>query len=187
MSADVVERLNLGWDEKWPKTSPDGPVLRTEHGDRWVRFHSLPESKRYADTEAEHAIVLERHHAVLDELGAGRDCFVLSLGHDRDRLARLLSDFHEPAPRLWGTMDTGEDQPDELYVCVLTHPSPALDAVLRTVADDVLGNVTIAPPDLRWLYHPYDGGGDVIAPSPSDRDRISKKFAEWRPRNPEGL
>src|SRR5215203_1796598 len=124
MSADVVERLNLGWDEKWPKTSPDGPVLRTEHGDRWVRFHSLPESKRYADTEAEHAIVLERHHAVLDEL----------------------------------------------YVCVLTHPSPALDAVLRTVADDVLGNVTIAPPDLRWLYHPYDGGGDVIAPSPSDRD-----------------
>lgn len=38
--------------------------------DRWVRFHTLPGSKRYPATEDEYAIVLDRHNAVLTELGS---------------------------------------------------------------------------------------------------------------------
>ena len=35
---------------------------------RWVRFHSLPGSKRYAENEAEYACVLSRHNVVIGEL-----------------------------------------------------------------------------------------------------------------------
>jgi hypothetical protein len=41
--------------------------------DRWVRFHSLPESKRYPDSQAEYAIELDRHYTVLSELDLGSD------------------------------------------------------------------------------------------------------------------
>jgi hypothetical protein len=39
-----------------------------EPAERWVRFHSLPGAKRYADTDAERAEILRRHLAVLDRL-----------------------------------------------------------------------------------------------------------------------
>ena len=45
-----------------------GWVLRGVVPERWVRFHSLPESKRYAESEDEEAEVLRRHLTLLDEL-----------------------------------------------------------------------------------------------------------------------
>lgn len=38
-----------------------------------MRFHSLPDSKRYAESEDEYAIVLDRYNTILDELFAGTD------------------------------------------------------------------------------------------------------------------
>lgn len=63
----------------------------------------------------------------------------------------------------------------------------ALDPLLRQVADDETGGVIIAPPDLRWLYHPYDGGADVIAPSTAERDALAKRFANFLSEQPLGL
>ncbi|WP_425457790.1 DUF3885 domain-containing protein [Catellatospora sichuanensis] len=45
--------------------------MRSRSPDRWVRFHSLPGSKRYPENEGEYGTVLNRHHTVLDQLGAG--------------------------------------------------------------------------------------------------------------------
>ncbi|MEU2259711.1 hypothetical protein ABZ557_05385 [Streptomyces sp. NPDC019645] len=43
---------------------PSGPPLahpfRTTYADRWVRFRSLPDSKRCPESADEHAIVLDR-------------------------------------------------------------------------------------------------------------------------------
>ncbi|GAA1516621.1 hypothetical protein GCM10009677_57390 [Sphaerisporangium rubeum] len=36
--------------------------------------------------------------------------------------------------------------------------------MLRAVTDDEISNVLLGPANLRWLYHPYDGGIDVILP-----------------------
>lgn len=70
------------WQRHWPDCPPVGYKLRTPHQDVWVRFHSLPGSKRYAETEteteAEYAVVLERYNTVLDELFAGGDVYVIT-------------------------------------------------------------------------------------------------------------
>ncbi|MFD9737583.1 hypothetical protein [Umezawaea sp. NPDC059074] len=60
---------------RWPDCPLIGHELRCER-DRWVRFHSLPESKRYPDTEDEWTIVLDRYNTVLDELFTGLDVYV---------------------------------------------------------------------------------------------------------------
>jgi hypothetical protein len=37
------------------------------------------------------------------------------------------------------------------------------------------------------VHHPYDGGADVIAASPEERNRLRDDYLAWLPRNPAGL
>lgn len=60
-------------------------------------------------------------------------------------------------------------------------------STIWVVADDELGNVIISPMDLRWFYHPYDGGADVILPSTADRDRLRDRHRDWLSSQPSGL
>ena len=64
MTDDEVESLTTAWRTRWGE-NPVAYELRDRHADRWVRFHSLPQSKRYAETEDEYEIILDRHHQVL--------------------------------------------------------------------------------------------------------------------------
>ncbi|WP_326702322.1 DUF3885 domain-containing protein [Streptomyces cyaneofuscatus] len=68
MSRNALDALSALWERRWPTPAGDRP-MRLTHPDRWVRFHSLQESKRYPDDEAEYAVLLERHHTLLNELG----------------------------------------------------------------------------------------------------------------------
>lgn len=52
--------------------------LETAHGDHWVRFHNLPDSKRYAEDESEHAVLLDRYSLVLDELFADDEVYMVT-------------------------------------------------------------------------------------------------------------
>ncbi|MGW1610935.1 DUF3885 domain-containing protein [Streptomyces sp. NPDC002285] len=69
MSSDFDgDRLSALWQQQFPKVPPIAHELRAAYSDRWVRFHSLPRSKRYPETEEEYAIVLHRYNTLLDEL-----------------------------------------------------------------------------------------------------------------------
>jgi hypothetical protein len=191
-AAEFVEHLNAAWNARWPFSPPIPFLLRSLHPDRWVRFHSLPESKRYPETDAEYATLLLRHHAVLDELGAADACVVLSarfaddltVPDDPESLATV-----QPGATHWRTFQNDDYfvVPAELYASRIAYPSPEFDSFLRAAADDQLAHATIGPPDLRWLYHPYDGGADVIAESPFQRDQLRSKFAAWLSSHPAGL
>ncbi len=56
------------WRERHPSAPPVAHTLRTRYADRWVRFHSLPDSKRYPESGDEYALVLDRYNTILDEL-----------------------------------------------------------------------------------------------------------------------
>ena len=45
----------------------------------------------------------------------------------------------------------------------------------------------VADVALRWLFHPYDGGMDVIAPSVQQRDHLAARFRTWSSDRPDGL
>lgn len=60
------------WQRRWPKVQSCVPhELKVAYRHRWVRFHCLPESKRYPETEQEYGIVLDRYNTVLDEIFDG--------------------------------------------------------------------------------------------------------------------
>src|SRR5688572_12438686 len=70
------------WDRRFPNCEPIGHHLRVAFADRWVRFHSLPDSKRYPEDETEYAELLARHNVVLGELaGPGNRVVLLTTGY----------------------------------------------------------------------------------------------------------
>lgn len=169
--------------------------MRHVHPDRWVRFHSLPGSKRYPESDDEYAIMLDRHHTVLNELGpSDPELYVITRewNGDSEPLARMPQLRQvDPDARHWGSHVHDDDFPDCIvyeheYVSIRPRTRQALDPLLRLVADEVIAGVTLAPLDLRWLYHPYDGGGDVFAPSASVT-ALKAAHPDWLSTHPSGM
>src|SRR4051812_31278201 len=75
-----VVALSRLWDEQWSGCSMLPYELRAVP-DRWVRFHTLPGSKRYPGTEEEYQIVLARHNTVLAELATRLELLVVTAGY----------------------------------------------------------------------------------------------------------
>ena len=52
-----------------------------------------------------------------------------------------------------------------------------LDRLLVATADDQTDLIVVGP-GLGWIYAPYDGGADVLAP---DQEVLRERFSEWLP------
>lgn len=186
-----LPRLTAGWAEAWPRCRPIGHELRSCEPDRWVRFHSLPDSKRYADTPDEEAEVLRRHQVLLGELASTEEVLLLATAwSDSQEPAQLENELAEVLPnaRYWTSVlreeDAGEEYWHHVYVSASSRRSAEVAGLLQLVADDVTGDVIITSPDLEWLYHPYDGGADVIAHAAAARDEIRDRHTDWLPAPP---
>ncbi len=62
--------LDEYWTQRFDDAPPIAHAFRDSQRDCWVRFHSLPESKRYAESESEWTTLLERHNAVVSALAS---------------------------------------------------------------------------------------------------------------------
>lgn len=191
---DTVALSQL-WDERWPGCAKLPYGLRAAR-DRWVRFHALPGSKRYPDTADEYRIVLARHNTVLAELATGSAVLVVTAGYsvtpEPTEPCRSPETVVAHPDAVYWTSVCIDDEPGfeswmHLYVGLLAWSEGCLDRLLQQVADDVIANVMIADLDLQWLYHPYDGGMDVILSSPDARGAMRDWHRDWLSRHPAGL
>ena len=133
-------------------------------------------------------IVLDRHHALLTALlgDRGGDLVVTVVTWPRWPLELALL----PGAGLW-RLFVPEDDPGGSPAIVwagaiLSDDLGALDPLLRQIADGRYSSVIIAPRDIAWLYHPYDGGGDVIAETRGQRAHLMSRFADWLSNHPSG-
>jgi hypothetical protein len=187
--------LTARWQERWPRCRPVGHELRCCARATWVRFHSLPGSKRYAEDDSEYAEILRRHHVLLGEMPEADEVLVVTTAWSgtreptgrEPRLAEVLPDAVYWMPVLADRDDTGWESWTHLYVSMSPWQGGELDPLLRLAADDQASCVIIAPPDPTWLYHPYDGGADVIARHKGERDMLMRRHGDWLPANADGL
>jgi hypothetical protein len=195
-----VAAFDATWRSRWPESRPIGHELRSSASSTWLRLHSLPASKRYAENEAEHDEVLSRHLTLLTELSSSAatspdDLRVVTVAWSEspepaERDSDLLAAF--PMATYWQTMPYDMSDPDfpvwtHLYLGRTALNAAELRALLLLVAEDGTRDVIVCPPNADWLYHPYDGGGDVIAHDRAARDLLRGRHAGWLPRNPQGL
>ncbi|WP_203751047.1 DUF3885 domain-containing protein [Cellulomonas chitinilytica] len=187
------------WDARWPGVAPIAHGL-PPRSDRWVRFHSLPGSKRYSDDEGEYEELLHRHHVVLDELASYEDaperevlvvtCSWSSTPTPAPRGAPITATL--PDSRYWMSVLTSEPDEDDvgswmhLFFDFLDRGDRRIERLLRLVADDIAAEVLIGDPSMRWLYHPYDGGADVYPATVELRDELRVRHRDWLSTHPSG-
>lgn len=185
------------WDATYPECVPIPYLLRDAYPSRWVRFHSLPESKRYPENEAEWHTILARHNAVLDSLTEPDEELVFVATTYSESPTPTPNDdgadHLEPNALLWHSIAKHEldndDMPNYWHLWMSCQPwKPGLfDEQLRLAADWTIANVMIVSPSANWIYHPYDGGADVILRSNDQRDQLKKEFKNWLSARADGL
>ncbi len=192
-----MTQLTLAWNHRWPSCRPVGYELRNCARESWVRFHSLPEAKRYADNEVERTQLLRRHNVVLQELASAvaepSELLVLTYSWSSSREVTLRDDvaqFNAPDAVHWKSVLLDADADGErwthVHVSQVAWHLGALDELLLSVADDVTW-ADIAPADFEWVYHPYDGGADVVSTSTSTVSALRSKYRDWLSPHDHGL
>ncbi|MGW0960188.1 DUF3885 domain-containing protein [Streptomyces gelaticus] len=177
------------WQRRWPDCPPVGYKLRDPYRDVWVRFHSLPESKRYAEDESEYAVVLGRYNTVLDELFAGGDVYVITPVWTTEAEVPPF----QPDAGYWQSLLVDDDPDPEFrtYCHLFAARRPwrhgCLDELLRDIADDKVAGVFVTDAQMRRIHYPYDGGADVFLTTPEERDRTRDRHAHWLSGSPSGL
>lgn len=83
----------------------------------------------------------------------------------------------------------GDDSPNygHVFQTVIAWKRNAIDGVLRLVADDRMSNTMLFDPASSWVFHPYDGGMDVICETVNERDRLMCKYDSWCSHRENGL
>ncbi len=181
-------------DELWATiasgVSPVPYRLRDSLPHRWVRFHSLPDAQRYAANEAEHTVVLRSHNAVLNFIAqTGEMVRFVSSGFSytvepirENGLLRQL----DPNAVHWRTIPN-EDGFSHFYFSEWNWEPGIFDAILSRVAAWEIVDTMLIGTHGHWIYHPYDGGADVIAPDTAKRDSIRDAYDDWLSPHPTGL
>jgi hypothetical protein len=161
--------------EHFGATPPVGYCLRTDHRDRWLRLHSLPESKRYAADEDERAEVRARAWAAASEvLPTGSPAWLVTccFGDERASLGldAVPSLVFEHAGRYEHALLEGE--PLVAYAASTPWPHEGFDRLIEAIAADEVRAAWFSPVT-RAVFAPYDGGVDLVAESP-------RGAAAWR-------
>lgn len=195
-----VTTFDAAWRRRWAAARPIGHELRSSAAPSWVRFHSLPGSQRYATTDSEYEELLHRQSKLLAELcslagTSTHDLWVVTASwsdspEPAGRDAEVIAAF--PAATYWKSVPQDLSLADDpvwahLYVGRTALDSERLRALLLLVADAVTGGVILSPRTCDWLVHPYDGGIDVIAADPVQRELLRSRYTDWLSAHPGGL
>lgn len=182
--------LTTLWLDRLPGSRPVGHELRTTLAPRWVRFHSLPGGRRLPADESDHREVVRRQRsllAALADLTGVTAALLVTTSWSSGDVAERPTYLEELTPRSWFWDSIVVEVDDRIPSCLhlwvesVELDDPRVGTVLRMAADEATTDLILADPGLRWLFAPYDGGVDVIAPSVADRDRLAARFARWRP------
>jgi hypothetical protein len=157
------------------------------YDDRWVRFHSLSESKQWPDTDEERFEIIQRHLIALRELVELYECAELVVILEDWNTNDLFGGWTKKyVPGCWPWTfwrDPGDDADDPFayYWVAPTTSVDELNDLLLLVAEQT-GNAMITDQEMKWLYIPYDGGADVYLPSSNARDDFRDRHPDWRPK-----
>jgi len=184
------------WRSEFGSIAPVGHALRQYLHSNWTRFHSLPESKRYPESEDEVIELLKRHVRVADELfTSGEPLYVFQSRYPVSR--RELKETHSVAGRQLreanlmlqvnpGALATEDDNVLVTRALVTTWRPDFYDRLVREVASEQECLVALAAPGSKNVYCPYDGGMDIFTFSVTPA-ALEKKFPTWLSQRPDKL
>lgn len=186
------------WRAFYPNTQPIAYLMRAAHTRHWVRFHSLPFSKRYAETEAEFSILLGRQNALASAvLGENHSCWFVqacwSTSEGKVEISDEFEQFRETRElglkRAFSFRVEGEHDGYDWNVMVapVRWTAGGFDDVLLRIANDVAAPALWVSAEHGAVFAPYDGGVDLFLPSETMVEELRSAHVDWLSSHPEGL
>lgn len=184
------------WNREYPESLPINYELKWIYPDRWFRIHSLPESKRYAESDDEYKIILDRQNQLIDDLLGEETEVAISFGLYTNEITneniKELTDFGEFQKVM--TIDLQKERPveyeDEMYFDIFVKiehwKRESRNEILKAIADDEIRAMFVSP-SKKCVIAPYDGGVDVIIDSTEKRDRLKAKYRDWLSDREDGM
>jgi hypothetical protein len=182
------------WSRRYGNVPPVGYLLRPRFESVWLRMHSLPESKRYAETAVEWLELLRRHREVAETvLGSGP--IVLIAAFYGEEIDESVTNELVPGTALnLQRLDRLTRSPDEECESVITVfglettlDNLPFEKLVRAVADDAISPVSLVRSDNLRVYAPYDGGADLFLETPALRDELKIRWNAWLSHRDDGL
>ncbi len=167
------------------QTFPVAHLMRAAFPEHWLRIHSLPESKRYPEDDAEREIIFARYSNFGSALlGENAPCLLIQ---------SCFNGF--PRPGLMPELDwkqihrVGDDEDDSWNSWVAsTLWQPAnFKELLLDIAEEREAKISFLSTQTDCIFSPYDGGADGFSFDTSLLKRLFEEFAPWRSSLPSGL
>ena len=179
---ECAREFRADWGKHHDGRQPLGFVLRQDACVPWVRFHALPGSKRYAETEQEWDNILSRGNSLAMALfGDAAECWIITSRWDD------VAGAGAPA----GLWREDESEPDgavfKFFVRKEAWAQGKFDDDLEELADDAAHHMVWFEPRNGRIFAPYDGGFDLFLSSSEEVQTLKDHFADWLPDRPDGL
>ena len=188
------------WAKTYPKTVPIPHFFKYDYAERWFRIHSLPNSKRYAETDAEWAILLQRQNALITDLFGEAEQVILVTGAYKRRNERRVhlvkkNPILKTYPfKILPEMDLPASKSEYYDEGMAYRPafaealwqSEKFDNLLRGIANDEL-RVFFVSAQKNVIIAPYDGGVDVVLKDTEIKNAYKIKCKNWLSEREDGF
>ncbi len=169
------------WAKNYSETPPINYLLKHNLKSRWLRIHSLPESKRYAETEEEWSILLERQNTIIDDLIGQNSVINIVVNYiETDSFLFKMFGF----TNIGVFKDEKNDAVFQSFIFETVWQTNGLNSMLRQVADENLRAFIIGE---DCLIAPYDGGVDMILKDSATRNFYQNKYKNWLSKREDGM
>jgi hypothetical protein len=184
-----IHTIQEEWQSAFGSALPAGFLCRAQLPERWLRIHSLPQSKRYPASDQEYAEMLGRQNGAAEfVLGHASECilFITRFG-DAQTLSPDDIPLHGYVPR-HAMSFVSEDGRDEFQFFALRviWQQDKFNELIVSCANDQTGPILFANIATRSIYAPYDGGADLFFPTAEKLAVAKKRFANWLSLRPDG-
>lgn len=192
------EQFDIFWATSYPNGIPISYRFKDDYPDRRFRIHSLPQSKRYADTESDWITLLTRQNQIItDLLGADADILIVAgefigervpINTDLDQFLNSYIFKHLE------NIDLSQFHPSEyekgifyrLFFAEAIWKQNEHNKLLREIAVGSL-RIFFISIDKNIIIAPYDGGIDFILKDTPTRDFYKLKYKDWLSERKDGL
>jgi hypothetical protein len=167
------DKFNKFWAKNYPETLPINYFFKHRLKSRWLRIHSLPESKRYAENEEEQAVLLHRQNTLIADL-VGQNSVINVVVNFIEIDNFLFQKFD--LTNIGVFKDSDNETVFQAFIFETKWTTGSLNSMLIEIADDNLRAFIIGD---DCLIAPYDGGVDIILKDTATRDFYQSKYKLW--------
>lgn len=187
------------WTSRYHDCALVSHVFKHAFADRWFRIHSLPESKRYADSDAEWKELLERQNKIITDLfGNGSQVTLVTGEYNLNGKDEPVTEKKE-ALRGYDLLvldsinlyelDSETCEEGQFYQPAIAEIfwEPNLhDKLLISIANDNERAFFVSFSQ-NIIVAPYDGGVDIVLKDSKAKDLFKDKYRKWLSPREDGL